>query len=148
MSRRRSGRRQVIQKLINTDTALRLTGVAPFDYIKLATFDEEIIVKRIVLSLSGIMEDVDQFAQVHWSILQADTEITPLTGDTVDGNRVIIGGILTFSGGFSQPATYDHTITMRKLTNSAVYLCVSLKSATSLDGLDFVAYTQLHYLED
>ena len=148
MARRRSGRRQVMQKLIDTDTSLRLTGVAPFDSIKLITFDEEVIVKRIVLSLSGIMEDTSQFAQVHWCIIQSDSEITPDVSDTINGNRVIVGGILPYSGGFSQVATYDHTITMRKLTNSAVYLLVSLKSASSLDGLDFVAYTQLHYLED
>ena len=148
MSRRRSGRRQVIQKFVESDQSIRLTGAEPFDSIKLVTFDEEVIVKRIVSSIVGIMSDPSEYAAVHWSIIQADTEITPSPLDTIDGNRVIIGGLIVYSGGFSQPADYDHTITMRKLSNSAVYLCFALKSASSLTGLDVYAYSQLHYLED
>ena len=114
--------------------------------------DEEMIFKRIRISVAGLPTNQAAAAApsvLRWALVQADTTITPTVSDMTDDNRVICTGNLQVSGGNGDTDVYDHTITMRKLKGSSLYLLWELINATGASSLTYRVYStvQLHYLE-
>ena len=116
-----------------------------------ADLDEEVLFKRIRLSIAAIGEDNTTLGTpmaLRWAFIQADTGITPTASDMSDDNRVVCGGVLPLIFG-SGLAEYDRTITMRKLKSSSIYLCLQLLIPTGASSMDVnvYSYVQCHYLE-
>ena len=106
-------------------------------------FEEECIVKRLRVSLA-IKPDVDADLSegVYWAILQTATDSAPVEADLTENNLVVAGGLVTAQNA----VTYDHTITMRKLRGSAVWLCI--QAPNTFSGTPVVStWTQMHYVE-
>ena len=145
--------RQVMQKFVDRistdwDTTTFLESTV------LAVFDEEVTVKRIrVSSYLDFSDANDKDLMFQWAILQLQTENPALTpagvyNQMTEDNLVIVTG--QFEPGSYPFIEYDHTITMRKLKGSSLYLIVNLADVgTSLAGTARqYTYSQTHYLED
>ena len=113
--------------------------------------DEEVLYKRIRLNLSSIALDqatlaATSYIVINWTLIQADTAITPTNADMSDNNRVVVTGQYNLQTGTQ---TYDHTITMRKMKGSSLYLLWELQNPTGATlSVGNYAYVQLHYLEN
>ena len=107
-------------------------------------FDDECIVKRLISSISIFPTDAqDNYNTFCWQILQTQTADAPVESDMLEDNLTIAGGL--FSPHSLQ--IYDHTITMRKLSGSAVWLVVQCPGGLR-DDVVVSTYTQLHYVEN
>ena len=144
----RSRSKQAMQKLVEFDQTS--WGAADtfkvIDLTGTGGFDEECIVKRIRVSISiqssSYPADID--TSLIWSILQTQTDSPPTESDMTENNMVIATGIVTVQNG---SITYDHTITMRKLTNSGLWL--GLQCPFSFAGTPRVTtVSQVHFVED
>ena len=149
MARYSRGRsKQAMQKLVEFDQT-SWGAVDTFKVIDLTGsvgFEEECIVKRIRISISiqssSYPADID--TSLIWSILQTQTDSPPTESDMTENNMVIATGIVTVQNG---SITYDHTITMRKLTNSGLWL--GLQCPFSFAGTPRVTtVSQVHFVED
>ena len=110
-----------------------------------AGFDDECIVKRLRMTVNvRVADQNDTYNPLKWYIIQVPTSATPVLNDKDQENLLIAQGMCTGVGG---PATYDHTITMRKLSGSSVWL---LQYVPDTFAGDTIVETQLalHYLED
>ena len=127
-----------------------------FLYLKLAEFDEEVIVKRIRASLyvtTDVTPDLGDLVSWKWAIIQTDTTQDPTSTDFIADTRIIATGLFSphtiQASPWSDPLLYDHTLTMRKLKETAVWLIFAKCDQSSIDEeLKSCAYTQIHYLED
>ena len=109
-----------------------------------AGFDDECIVKRLIASIGIFPSDSqDNYNTFTWQILQTQTNTEPVEADMYEPNLTIAGGVFQPHS----PSTYDHTITMRKLSGSCVWLVISSPGGLR-DAVTVAAYTQLHYVED
>ena len=139
-----------MQKFIQEHYAA-LTDIAPFAYETVSSdLDEEVLFKRIRLSVAIVartLETSQSPLAVRWSLIQADTAITPANTDAVDDNRCIVQGVFSLSAGTGS-MEYDHTITMRKLKSSSIYLCLQIMNISGAT-VSLAAYSSigLHYLE-
>ena len=143
-----------MQKLILRATGTMAQGQT-FFYNTLAAFDEECIVKRIRVSFAtNRILDTDDMGPYTWAIIQCDTLQAPTVDDFEAETRIIATGI--FAGGQFASLTvpsptllYDHTITMRKLKETAVYLIYAKADDSAMDqDVESVIYSQVHYIED
>ena len=140
-----------MQKLVQEHYAT-VSDSSTFAYETIsADLDEEVLFKRIRLSITNLAltsNARNNPAIVRWALIQADTSITPTAADMADNNRVVATGINnTVLGAGVQ--TYDHTITMRKLKSSSIYLLYQYAepSGASSCSVGVYATCQLHYLE-
>ena len=140
-----------MQKIVQEHYAT-VTDSATFAFETIsADLDEEVLFKRIRVSLSALPTSTNAKANpaiVRWALIQADTSITPTAADMYDDNRVVATGICNSVLG-SSVQTYDHTITMRKLKSSSIYLLYSYAEPTGASSCTVGMYAtcQLHYLE-
>ena len=153
MVRRGRKSREIMQKLIIRD------GVDwdSSQYLAsrlLAEFDEEVTVKRIRFSAAlSFTDQADLNRTYQWAIVQIPTDALALTQSGIfaqmtEANLVVVTGTWNPSDGGSQ-LEYDHTITMRKLKGSSLWLILNLADALSLAGTaKQYTYSQVHYLED
>ena len=147
MARKRQGMQKYVQEHYATTSD---SSVFAFETIS-SDLDEEVLFKRIRVNASSIGLDQATVAAagvviVNWSLIQADTAITPTPADMSDNNRVIVTGQYNLVTGTQ---TYDHNITMRKLKSSSIYLLWELQNPTNATlSVGNYAYLQLHYLED
>ena len=117
--------------------ALNMTG-------EVTGFDDECIVKRLISSIGIFPTDAqDNYNTFTWQIVQTQTDTEPVEGDMYEDNLTIAGGVFQAHS----PAHYDHTITMRKLSGSCVWLLIQCPGGLR-DAVTVTAYTQLHYVED
>ena len=123
----------------------------------LCELDEEVTVKRIRLASNFVLSDQADATQVfEWAIVQVQTDALATVSAAVynqmtEDNLVVATG--TIVGSAAIPGLlleYDHTITMRKLKGSSVWLIVNLQDIDgSLAGTAVQhVYSQIHYLED
>ena len=109
-----------------------------------AGFDDECIVKRLIASIGIFPTDAqDNYNAFTWQILQTQTNTEPEESDMFEPNLTIAGGVFSPHSSWS----YDHTITMRKLSGSCVWLVLSCPGGLR-DDVVVTAYSQLHYVED
>ena len=147
MARKRQGMQKYVQEHYANTSDSSTFG---FETIS-ADLDEEVLFKRIRINCSSIPLDQSTLAAIsyvviNWALIQADTAITPAAADMSDNNRVIVTGQYNLLTGTQ---TYDHTITMRKLKSSSIYLLWELQNPTNATlSVGNYAYLQLHYLED
>ena len=140
-----------MQKIVQEHYA-QVTDSSSFAYETIsADLDEEVLFKRIRLNIGTIPETANAKSfpsVVRWALIQADTGITPVTADMSDDNRVVASGMNQVSLG-SSVETYDHSITMRKLKGSSIYLLYHVYEPSGASSLDVGVYAtaQLHYLE-
>ena len=144
----RSRSKQAMQKLVGSNQTS--WGAADtfkvIDLTGTGGFEEECIVKRIRVSISiqssSYPADID--TSLIWSLLQTQTDSAPTESDMTENNMVIATGLVTIQNG---SITYDHTITMRKLTNSGLWL--GLQVPLSFAGTPRVTTVhQVHFVED
>ena len=142
---RRARSKQAMQKIITQSLSTVWADDRTFLAIQLtdgAGFDDECIVKRIMLTLATSPGTNDLFKPMLWTVVQTQ-DVTPPTETTMYGdNLVICSGAATPS----MPGSYNETITMRKLSGSSVWLCLNVPDTWSQDG-EFSAIVQLHYVE-
>ena len=147
MARKYSRSRQAMQKLITFDQRTWAQGKTFQAYNMTdaaAGFDDECIVKRLISSISIFpTSSDDNYNTFSWQILQTQTADEPVEADMNQDNLSIAGGL--FAPHSLQ--IYDHTITMRKLSGSAVWLVLSCPGGLR-DDCVVSAYTQLHYVEN
>ncbi len=148
--------RQAMQKIVTVGETPVPLG-QQFFYLRLSDFDEEVIVKRIRLSFALVNNDVipnpGDVRPWKWAIIQTDTLQAPTTVDFAAETRIISSGLLGIT-----PATYfeagpsllyDHTLTMRKLKETAVwFIFQKCNDDPPLESLTGCFYSQIHYLED
>ena len=147
--------RQAMQKIVK-DMRNTWGAGTTLIFLKLAEFDEEVIVKRIRASIQLTADSTPNLGDMvpwKWAIIQTDTTQVPTHSDFIADTRIIATGILNVQSvsayPWPDPLLYDNTITMRKLKETAVWLIVSkCDETTVLEELKTCAYTQLHYLED
>ena len=148
MSRyRRTRSKQAMQKITNdeydewsTSQTTNFLALSPTD-----GFDDECIIKRIRVTLNvKVADQGDTYNPLKWYILQMPTAQTPVIADRLQENLLVAQGMCTGAGG---PSTYDHTITMRKLSGSAIWL-VQYVPDTFLTATVVEVQSAVHYLED
>ncbi len=107
-------------------------------------FDDESIVKRIRVTVSTDPDNIgDENRPLTIAILQTATDSPPVEADMLENNLVVATGMAAPGNIF----VYDHTITMRKLSGSGLWLCTQYP--TSPSGTPTVeTYAQVHYVED
>ena len=147
MARKYTRSRQAMQKIITSDQrewASSKTFQAYNMTDATAGFDDECIVKRLIGSIGIFPTDSeDNYNLFNWQILQTQTNTEPVEADMYEDNLTIAGGVFQAHS----PAHYDHTITMRKISGSAVWLVVQSPGGLR-DAVQVGAYTQLHYVEN
>ena len=154
----RQGRksRQIMQKYIaRTETAWDSSTYV--EQTLLCELDEEVTVKRIRIHSNFVLSDQADALQVfEWAIVQVQTDAlatipAPLYNQMTEDNLVVATGTIVGSAAIpGQVLEYDHTITMRKLKGSSVWLIMNLQdTGSSLAGTAVQhVYSQIHYLED
>ena len=146
-----------MQKIVTHGTS-PMTALQGFWYIRLADFDEECIVKRLRVSVGMTNDDITpdpgDFVPWKWAIIQTDTLQAPTVTDFSADTRIIASGIFGFDAVTYQPRVspllYDHTITMRKLKDTAVWFIWAKCDDTVplIEDASLCFYSQVHYIED
>ena len=144
---RRTRSKQAMQKITNdeydawsTSQTSAMIALSPTD-----GFDDECIVKRLRVTCNvRVANQDDTYNPLKWYIIQSPTNETPVVNDRLQENLLIAQGMCTGAGG---PSTYDHTITMRKLSGSSVWLILYVPDTFETTTIVEVQ-TALHYLED
>ena len=148
MAYRRARSKQAMQKLVtlsehtwdpaDTFKAIQLTGSEGFD--------DECIVKRIrsTVQANNNATPEDAYEPMIWTIVQTQTERAPQESDMYDNNLVVATGIVSAGGG---SRTYDHSITMRKLSGSSLFLCLQVINTPHGNDFTSTTITQVHYVE-
>ena len=147
--------RQIMQKIV-TRQDVAWDSSTYIEQTLLATLDEEVTVKRIRFASNFIFSDQADVPLVfQWAIIQLQTDATATTSSSLyaqmtEDNLVIATGTVAGSADYRTVLfEYDHTITMRKLKGSSVWLVVNLQNLASLSGTAVQqTYSQVHYLED
>ena len=140
---RRARSKQAMQKLITRQLDIAWSASDTFKAIQLtpsAGFDDECIVKRIRVTVThqgNVLEP-----PILWTVVQTQDTTAPTEATMYGDNLVISSGAATPS----TPGLYDHTITMRKLSGSSLYLCLNVPGTWSQAG-EFSAICQVHYVE-
>ena len=148
--------RQAMQKIVTVGES-PCPALQQFFYLRLADFDEEVIVKRIRLSVALTNDDgipnPGDVVPWKWAIIQTDTLQAPTMVDFAADTRIIATGLLGitpstyFEAGPS--LLYDHTLTMRKLKETAVwFIWQKCNDDPPSESLTACFYSQIHYLED
>ena len=109
-------------------------------------FDDECIVKRIRVTIQvNCNQDItqDAYEPLYYSILQLQADTPVPESAMYEQNAVIATGIASAVA----PAVYDHTITMRKLSGSSVYLCLQNPGTFGGSNVESNVVAQLHYVE-
>ena len=145
---RRARSKQAMQKLItrNQQTWGDSDTFKTFMLSPAAGFDDECIVKRLRVTIQVNPNDqivLDGYEPLYWTIVQLQTTDAPTESTMYENNTVIATGIATASN----TSVYDHTITMRKLSGSSVYLCLSNPGTFGSSSVEHNVIGQLHYVE-
>ena len=145
---RRARSKQAMQKLvtINQQTWGASDTFKAINLTPAGGFDDECIVKRIrvTIQVNQNSSSDDAYEPLYFSIVQTQTDDTPTINTWLDNNLVVATGIVSAGGG---SRTYDHTITMRKLSGSAMFLCLSNPGTFSGSDVEHNVLAQLHYVE-
>ena len=106
-------------------------------------FDDEAIVKRIRCTVSTDPDNVgDENRPLTIAILQTATDTPPIEADMLESNLIVVTGMASPGDNF----VYDHSITMRKLAGSGLWLCMQYPLSPS--GTPTVeTISQVHYVE-
>ena len=142
---RRARSKQAMQKLITNQLDVAWTASDTFKAIQLTPsvgFDDECIVKRIRMTLALQPSNSDLFVPFLWTIVQTQDTTAPTESTMYGDNLVVSSGAATPTN----PSVYDHTITMRKLSGSSLYLCINVPGTTTSD-MKFSTIAQVHYVE-
>ena len=107
-------------------------------------FDDEAIVKRFRVTVSTDPNNVgDENMPLTVAILQTATDTAPVEADLIENNLVVVTGMAAPGNMF----VYDHSITMRKLSGSGLWLCTQYP-LTPVGTPTVETYAQVHYVED
>ena len=142
---RRARSKQAMQKLITRQLDIAWGSSDTFKAIQLtdpAGFDDECIVKRIRITLATTPGNADILIPMLWTVVQTQDNNAPTEATMYGDNLVVSSGAATPS----TPSSYDHTITMRKLSGSSLFLCLNVPGTWSGPG-KFSAIAQVHYVE-
>ena len=145
MAYTRARSKQAMQKLITRSIVTWGAGDS-FKNLQLtdaAGFDDECVIKRIRCTVNTDPDNIgDENKPVTIAILQTPTNVQPIEADMLEDNLVVVTGMAAPGNMF----VYDHTITMRKLSGSSLWLCTQYPLTPS--GTPTVeTYTQIHYVE-